>query len=189
MDRQDILNGYATDMHAVENHIFEAVERQCDTDDVKRYPEANKLVNDIKATMQRHGAALEPYISAKDGDLKDAVKGAAFKALGAAAGFWDQIRQQDQVSRMLRDDYAALSFAAVCYEMLHTTALALKDQRLADLSASHLKDITPLIVETSKTICLVVARELADEDKAIDASVGQMAVKNTQEAWSSQYVS
>ena len=188
MDRQDILNGYATDMHAVEKHILEAIERQCDADDVKRYPEANRLVNDVKATMQRHIAAMEPYISRKDGDLKDAVKGAAFKALGVAAGFWDQIRQQDQVSRMLRDDYTALSFAAVCYEMLHTTALALKDQRLADLSASHLKDITPLIVQTSKTICLVVARELTDEDKTIDGTVGQQAVTNTQKAWSSQYV-
>ena len=188
MDRQDILNGYATDMHAVEKHILEAIERQYSDDDVKKYPEANRLIGEIKATMQRHIAALEPYIEAKDGDLKDAVKGAAFKALGVAAGFWDQIRQQDEVSRMIRDDYAALSFAAVCYHMLHTTALALKDQRLADLSGNHLKDITPLIVDASKTICLVVARELADEDKAIDGSVGPKAVKNTQEAWSSQYV-
>ena len=138
--------------------------------------------------MQRHIAALEPYIDAKDGDIKDTVKGAAFKALGVAAGFWDQIRQQDQVSRMIRDDYTALSFAAVCYHMLHTTALALKDQRLADISASHLKDITPLIVDASKTICIVVAHELADEDKAIDGSVGPQAVENTQKAWSSQYV-
>jgi ferritin-like metal-binding protein YciE len=188
MDRQDILNGYATDMHAVEKHILEAIERQYSDADVKKYPEANRLIGEIKATMQRHIAALEPYIEAKDGDIKDAVKGAAFKALGVAAGFWDQIRQQDQVSRMIRDDYTALSFAAVCYHMLHTTALGLKDQRLADLAGNHLKDLTPLIVDASKTICLVVAHELSDEDKSIDGAVGQQAVKNTQEAWSSQYV-
>lgn len=185
MDRQEILNTYVTDMAAVEKHILEAVEKQATTDSVRKYPEAAQIIGKLTSTLKRHVEALEAYNeSTKGGDLKEAAKEAVGAALGFVAGIYNKLRQTDQVSRMIRDDYTAVSLAAISYHMLHTTALGLKDQRVADMALEHLKDLTPILVELSKVVCHVVADELEDEDKVFTASIAEQAVRNTQEAWS-----
>lgn len=186
MDRQAILNDYVTDMSAVEKHILEAVERQAEMDDTRRYPEALQALSNLRDTLRRHVQSLESYnAGTPGGGLKEAVKEALTGALGVAAGIYNKVRQEDQVSRSIRDTYTALGLATISYHMLHTTALALKEQRLADLAITHLKDLSPIVVELSRVVCLVVARELADEDKSLDASVGQEAARNTHQAWTS----
>jgi hypothetical protein len=102
---------------------------------------------------------------------------------GVAAGLYDKVRH-DPVSKMLRDDYTALSLTAISYTMLHTTALALQKQPLADLAQRYLKDITPIIVDISQVIPGVVLKDLEDNEVMIDRAVGQEAVRKTQQAWS-----
>ena len=190
MDRTAILNNYVTDMHAVEKHILEAVERQLSDGDTASYPDAVRVITSLKTTLENHVRSLEQYNDRTEGGgLKEALKEAVTGALGVAAGFYDQLRNTDQISRMLRDDYTATSLAAVSYHMLYTSALALKADDLAALALRNLKDLTPILVDLSKVVCTVVAAELADEDKALDASVGQEAVRKTQEAWSAETVS
>jgi hypothetical protein len=185
MNRQDIINDYATDMAAVEKHILEAVERQVGTPATQAYPEALAVLNDVRTTLSRHVSALEGFNEhTEGGGLKEALKEALTGALGVAAGIYNKLRQEDQVSRMVRDTFTALNLATVSYHMMYTTALGLKEDRLAQLALNHLKDLTPLVVDLSKTVCLVVARELSDEDKLIDPAVGQEAVRRTHEAWS-----
>ncbi|MDT0630607.1 hypothetical protein RQM47_13590 [Rubrivirga sp. S365] len=188
-DRNDVINNYVTDMHGVEKHILEAVERQLGEDTTSKYPEAVRVITSLKTTLQNHVRSLEQYNEkTNDGGVKEAVKEAVTSALGVAAGLYDQIRDTDQVSRMLRDDYTATSLAAISYHMLYTSALALKADELAQLALRNLKDLTPILVDISKAICVVVAAEMADQDKAIDASVGAQAVRATQEAWSHEQV-
>ena len=184
MDRTDIINDYVTDMAAVETHILEAVERQLASEDTARYPDAVRVLGTLKTTLQTHVQSLERFNDRTgDGGIKEALKEAAFGALGVAAGFYDQIRQTDKVSRMIRDSYTATSLAAVSYHMLYTTALGLKANDLAALALGNLKDLTAIIGDLSEVVCTVVAAELADEDKTIDAAVGQEAIRATQEAW------
>jgi hypothetical protein len=184
MDRTAIITDYVTDMAAVETHILEAVERQVANEDTQRYPEAFHALSDLATVLRRHVEALEAYNArAEDGGLKEAVKEAVTGALGVAAGLYNQIRQEDAVSRSVRDTYTALGLANVSYHMLYTTALALKEPRLAALALKHLKELAPYTVTLSKVVCLVVARELAHEDKALDAGVGQEAARATHEAW------
>jgi hypothetical protein len=189
MDRTAILNDYVTDMAAVEKHIFEAVERQVKDADTKRYPEALAALTEVRDTLSRHIAALEAYnATTEGGSLKESLKEALTGALGVAAGLYDRIRDEDQVSRMIRDTYTALGLASISYHMLYTTALGLKEEPLANLALNHLKDLSPLVVSLSKTVCRVVARELNEEDKMIDAAIGEEAVRRTQEAWSGEHV-
>ena len=184
MDRTEILNTYATDMAAVETHILEAVERQLGSDDTSRYPDAVRVLTTLKTTLDRHVSGLESYLDGTEGGgIKEAVKEAVLGALGVAAGFYDQIRQTDKVSRMVRDSYTATSLAAISYHMLYTTALALKADDLAALALSNLKDLTAIIGDLSEAVCTVVASELTDEDKTIDPNVGPEAVRATQKAW------
>lgn len=186
MDRTDIINNYVTDMAAVEAHILTAVERQLEDDDTARYPDAVRVLTSLKTTLDRHVTGLKAFNDrTEDGDIKEALKQAVAGALGVAAGFYDQIRQTDQVSRMIRDSYTATSLAAISYHMLYTTALALKADDLAALALGNLKDLTGLIGQLSEAVCTVVAAELTDEDKTIDPTVGQQAVRATQKAWAS----
>jgi len=104
-------------------------------------------------------------------------------ALGAVAGLYDHLREEP-VSRMVRDDLAALNFTVACYQMLHTTALAMHDQALADVALQHLKDFTPLIWTLSQVLPSVVVSELAAENQiTIDASVAAEAVESQKKAW------
>jgi hypothetical protein len=188
-DPQAVLNTYVTDMAAVETHIQEAVERQLNTDDINDYPEARRVLQQLHDTLGRHVTALEGVIDqTKGGNVKEAVKEAIGNVLGFAAGMYNKVRT-DKASRAVRDTYTATSLAAISYHMLHTTALGLKDQRVANMAVSHLKDLAPLLVELSKVVCHVVAKELAAEDKIFDGTVGNQAVQNTQEAWSPSNVS
>lgn len=184
MDRTEILNDYVTDMAAVESHILKAVERQLASDDTSKYPDAVRALSDLKSALQSHVQSLESFNDRTNGGgVKETVKEAVTGALGVAAGFYDQLRGTDKVSRMVRDSYTATSLAAVSYHMLYTSALALKANDLAGLALRNLKDLTDIIGDLSEVVCTVVAAELAEQDKAIDSSVGQQAVEDTQKTW------
>jgi ferritin-like metal-binding protein YciE len=187
-DPNAVLDTYLSDMHAVEDHILKAVNRQLDDDDLKKYPDATRVVSKLQSTLKQHCTALEAKIEGRDGGgLQKAVKEAVGGALGFVAGLYDRVRD-DEVSRMIRDDYTATSLAAVSYHMLYTTALGLKNQDVASLAMRHLKELTPILVDLSKVVCHVVAQELADENKVFDGTVGPQAVRDTQEAWSGEHV-
>lgn len=189
MDRTEILNDYVTDMAAVEQHILEAVEHQLSSDDTSKYPDAVRVLSTLRSTLQNHVNALEAYNDKTGGGgLKEAVKEAVFSALGVAAGFYDQLRNTDKVSRMVRDTYTATSLAAVSYHMLYTTALGLKATDLSELALRNLKDLTPILVDLSQVVCTVVVAELNAEDKVVDATVADEAIRATQEAWSAENV-
>jgi len=184
-DRHDNLRPYVADMSAVERHILEAVERQLGDDSTKSFPEALQLLRRVEGALNRHVQALESHLKSFDGgSLAGTVKETVTGVLGVFAGLYDKVRKE-QVSRMLRDDYTALNLAAISCTMLHTTALANREQATADLALRHLRDLAPLIMEINEVIPQVVVRELTEEGKAYDASLAQRAARDTQEAWRS----
>jgi len=85
---------------------------------------------------------------------------------------------------MLRDTYCALHLVNMSYTMLHSTALALHDQRTAELALQHLRDLTELTVELSRAVPHVVVNELADQHDGADRTVAALASDQTHEAWS-----
>ena len=186
-DREKNLQTYVSDMLAVESHTFEAVERQVDNDDVKKQGDASQLINRIYHVLKQNTEALEQRLEALGGS-QSALKAAAASVAGAVAGVYDQVRTET-VSRMLRDDYTALSLISISYTMLHTTALALQDALTADLALQNLKRITPLVMEISKAMPAVVARDVKEDVPTANTSVAQQAVINTQEAWDANHLS
>ena len=183
-DTKKQLGKYLGDQLALERHVHQAVHRQKGDDRLGEYAEAHRLVTKIDAVLEGHLQSLESHLQALDGDSvgKTVLEGVTAFA-GAVAGLYDKVRN-DPVSRMLRDDYTALSMVAVSATMLHTTGLALDDTRTADLALEVLSDVAPLIVELSEVVPLVVARELAKEGKAVRPEVGAASVQATQKVWS-----
>jgi ferritin-like metal-binding protein YciE len=187
-DRNDILQKYVSDMLALERHIHDAVRRQKDDDHVKQHPEASRVINKIEETLDEHIEHLERHLNSLGGEASSPVKNAVSAVAGAAAGVYDKMRSEE-VSKMLRDDYTALGLAAISYTMLHTTGLALADHQTANIAMEHLAHWTPLIVEISEIIPLVVTKELADNGVMVSATVAQQAIRNTQQLWSREVTS
>lgn len=178
----DILRMYLNDMVALETDIHGAVHGQRDDERVKMDPAVEALVVRIHDStrarlndMEAHAAALK---AGTGGMIKEAVAGVT----GALAGLYGKVRKHP-VSRMLRDDYTALSLAATAYSMLYTTALAFRDLAVANVALRHLRGVTPLIMELSDIIPQVVMRELAEDDPSIDTASAELARTNTREAW------
>lgn len=184
-DAKDILQQYLSDMIALDGHIHEAIERQLGDDRLKQFPDASKVVNTLHTTLDTHITGLKAQLTALGGGASGPVKEAVSAIAGVAAGLYDKVRR-DPVSKMLRDDYTALSLAAISYTMLHTTGLALQNQQIADLAQRYLKDVTPIIVDISQVIPGVVVQDLQDNEAQIDPTVAKEAVSKTQAAWSAQ---
>ena len=181
-ENQETLVQYVGDQLSLARHIHQAIERQMKHDDVKKSAEANALINKIDGMLESHISRLEQHIKELGGDSTSPVKEAVSSALGVAAGLYDKVRT-DTVSKMLRDDYTALSHLSISLTMLNTTGLALKSQGTADLAVQQLHDTSPLIVEISEVIPKVVVPELMDAGEVVDASVAEQSIKATQKAW------
>ena len=186
-ERQDTLQQYVSDMLAVERHLLPALENQSQDDRYAPYPEARRLVQKIEATIRSHINGLERHLENLGGDAASPVKSAVTAAMGVAATLIENVRT-DPVSKNLRDDYTALSLAAVGYTMLHTTGQALMDQTTADIAANYLMDYTPLIAEINEVIPMVVVSELRDETELLNPQAAVEAVRRTQQAWDGDHV-
>ena len=181
----DILQGYVNDMLAVEKEIHQAFSHQKHDQKPQKFPAAGQLIARIEDTIDRHIEELEQCQQRLGAD-ESALKKAVGAVMGAAAGLYDRIRQDDSVSRMLRDDYAALCFAIVCYEMLHATALAAGKRDIADLALRHLQDYAQLVMSIGDLLPHALVRELAREGKLPDdRDAAARAVENTRKAWAS----
>jgi hypothetical protein len=182
-DRGQMMQGYVNDMLAVEREAHSAVRRQKHDTNVKQFVEASRVIDRIEDTLDRHIDELQKCLRAMGAD-ESMLKKAVGTALGAVGGIYDKLRSDDRVSRMLRDDYTAMSFASVCYEMLHTTALAAGDSVVADLAIRHLRDYAPLVIEVTDVLPHVLTDELAAEGKIpVDPAAAREAVRNTRAAW------
>jgi hypothetical protein len=183
MERDEAIRKHVSDMLAVERHILEAIGRQRDDGKVQETPEVNELLIRIERVVSGHVQMLERLVSDYGSTLEAGVKMALTRVLGVAAGIYDMVRDQ-KLSRMLRDDYTVLSLSAMSYTAMHTFGLTVSEDRVADLALRHLKNVTPLLIEISKVLPLVVAQEVAEEQESpADLDAGRRAVENTHAAW------
>jgi hypothetical protein len=161
VDRVAVLRKHVGDMLALERHVAVAVERQRSSSRLAELPEAGVAVTAVDRLLARQISALEHYLRGFSGESRErgGLKSTVTRLTGALAGIYDRMREHE-VSRMLRDDYTALSLVAVSYEMLHTSALALHEPNLAQLTLAHLQEITPTLSELARVIPHVVASEL-----------------------------
>jgi hypothetical protein len=183
-DKRDYLKKNLNDMLAVETHTLESVERQTRDRRTKAYMDAYDILRKVERVLSSHQVELEKCLSTFDGGMESTVKKTASAALGTLAGLYGKWLREDPVSRSLRDDYTALSLAAISYTMLHTTARGLGDMSVADMALRHLCDLTPLIVELSRCIPIVLTEELTAEGRVLHPEEARRALEETQKAWS-----
>ncbi len=176
------INTYVSDMLALERHMLPPLQTQNDDNHVQADSRASRLLKEALATVKAHVAALDSRLTALGGHAGSPLKSGVSSALGAVASAIDKARKTE-VSKDLRDDYAAMCLASASYTMLHATALGFGDQQTAQLAKQHLADYAALIMKVSATIPFVVLAELRDAGVAIDPSVAAEAEQATEQAW------
>lgn len=174
---QKTIADYLGDMHAVESHIEEALDRQLNMfTDLPDVQSAVQGFHDMVKSQRDHLATLleeEPK-----GGVTNTVKDAGSSLLGKVAGMIDKVRTESQ-SKALRDDYTAFNLAAISYSMLYTTAIALGDAKVATMSEKHLTGYADAIQTINHLIPAVVVQELKNDDHQIqtaDAAAQSRAV-------------
>jgi len=182
----DKLKDYTADLLTLETHLFNAVKKQRTSDRVNDN-DAMELMNDLDQILRNQIDTLESHLDKLGGGRKSDLKELLGSFSGLAAGLIDTVRK-DPVSKMLRDDYTALSMLATGYTMLHTHALAADNDDLASIALNHLGEITPVITEISRVLPLIVAREANDLDSDKSEEIGQKAMENTQKMWKAEQI-
>jgi ferritin-like metal-binding protein YciE len=172
--RQTIAD-YVSDMAALESHIEEALDRQLI--EFKDDPAALAAVRAFHDMVKQHRDTLKTAEEETGKTIGTPIKEVGAALIGKAAGIINFVRTEG-ISKGLRDDYAAFSLAAISYSMLHTTATALGDSRVASLAERHLRDHADAIMRINDVMPGVVTRELEKDGHRADNA----AVQATREA-------
>jgi hypothetical protein len=180
INKFEVLQNYVTQMMALERQLMEMIETYIDDRTFNRYPKALESLRMIHPVMRSHVATLESLVARNEtGPIwREAVS----TVTNVVYGLYGRMRPE-KTSTLLRDMYMNLNLISVNYSMLHTTALALKDNDTAELALRHLKAVTPLVINLSEVIPRVVLEELVGDQVDINAGIGEEAVRNTHEAW------
>ena len=129
---EDNLRTYISDLHALERHFMNAVKQQ-KTSNKSTDKRAVELLNNLDKMASSHTQKLAAELDQMGAEVKSTIKSKLASFTGSVAGMIDNVRD-DALSKMLRDDYTALSMITVGYTMLHTHALSNDNQKLADIS-------------------------------------------------------
>ena len=177
--KQEIITKYLADMIAVEEHIFQAIDKQVKgTEDE---PDVNPTLRQFRDTLEGHVTNLKARLDELGGKATSPVKEAGASLLGVAAGVIDKFRAEE-VSKEFRDNYTAISLSNISYVMLITTALACNDRRTADIASQNLKDNARIVMDIGALIPAVVVRDLSDLTD-LNQNAVEEARQRYSEAW------
>ncbi len=174
---------YVGDMVALESHVEEALDRQ--RKDAKQFAPAGQAVQRFHDMVKSHRDGLRVYQKEVGETAGNPIKEVGANLFGKAAGVIDKVRAEG-VSKDLRDDYTAFNHVAISYAMLNTTALALGDQRTADIARRNLTDYARAAQEINQIIGEVVVWELGkDHHKIVDRQAAMESRDMVDQAWRS----
>jgi ferritin-like metal-binding protein YciE len=155
---------YVGDMVALEAHIEEALDRQLQV--TKDIPVAHQAVQRFHDGVKASRDAMKEYQEQIGTTGPKPIVQAGSALLGKAAGLIDKIRTEG-VTKSLRDDYTAFNHAAISYTLLHATALALGDQRTAELAERGLTTYAGMVQEINHVIGEAAIEELRKDEHRI----------------------
>jgi hypothetical protein len=179
-DKNEAINSYIGDMLALEDHIEKAIKGQLS--DLKDYPDVVTELRQAHRLIEHHISDLRALSDRrKAGGVAEAVKRAGSAVAGVAAGVVDLVRTEG-LPKNLRDDYTAFNLANIGYLMLHTTALSLSDQEVADLGRQHFRDYAEVIIRFDTLIPAAVVRYLQQEGLPATDVAAQVG-RTVREAW------
>jgi hypothetical protein len=98
------------------------------------------------------------------------------------ADFFLRLRKPRR-SPVLRDVSTLLNLAAAELGILHSAALAMKQEEIARVALAQLGELTPLVLEISRLLPGAAVADLASRSIVADPLAAEAAQNNIQEAW------
>jgi len=171
-------------MLSLEEHIEKAVRGQLN--DLQDYPEVTRDLQQVLRKAESHISDLKEITERRRASgITDAIKRAGSVVLGAGAAAVDLVRTEG-LPKNLRDDYTAFSLATIGYLMLHTTALALQDQEVADLAREHFADYAHAVTLLHNVVPGAVVRFLQEDGLPVNQGVLPEISRTIEEIWHAQ---
>jgi len=177
----ETITKYIGDMHALESHIFQAIDKQHKLLD--DHPNAKEKIQTFRNTLDQHVNALQARLDELGGSPTHPIKEGVAAAAGVIAGLYDKVRTEE-ASKDLRDDYTAINASIIAYIMLHTTALAFNDQQTADLCKRHLTDNAHFVMDINNYMPELVLEEYKQDGLTYDPAALQGARQVISGIWS-----
>ena len=94
--------------------------------------------------------------------------------------------RKEGLAKNLRDDYTAFSLATVGYVMLHTTALSLGEQEVADLARQHFSDYAHAVTLLHNVVPGAVVRFLREDGLPVREDVLPEISRTIEQIWHAQ---
>ena len=181
---QETVRSYLGDLISVVDHVSQAVGKHASDDDLKRIAAAPGVISNCHAVLVRQHEELQARLTAIGGATGGGVlKDMLTTATGALAGLYGKMRGET-ASRMIRDDYTAVSFRTACTTMLHTTALAVNDNATAELALRHIGQYQRVVMELSDLLPEAVMADLVlDKVTVVHPNAAELATKQIDELW------
>lgn len=181
---EETVRSYLGDLIAAVDHVSQAVSKQAGDDDLRRVANAGSVIDNLHLVLVRQHTDLQAHLKAMGGATGGGVlKDVLATATGALAGLYGKLRGET-ASRVLRDDYTAMSFLTACTTMLHTTALALGDTATGQLTLRHMQEYPPLIMALSELVPHAVVADLRRDKVAIAIpDAADQAVRHLSDTW------
>ena len=182
--KDEAINSYVTDMLSLEEHVHKAVQGQLE--DLADYPEVTRDLRQVLRKVEQHISDLKDLSRRRKAEgPSDLVKRAGSALLGLGAAAVDLVRNEG-LHKNLRDDYTAFSLATIGYLMLHTTALGLEEQEVADLARQHFADYAQAVTLLHNVIPGAVLRFLREDGLPVREEVLPEISRTIEEIWHSQ---
>lgn len=175
----DILKQYLAEQIGLEEHLCRVIEEQISEFSETDFGDAKDLLVSTREVLENHFIPLNELLDKLE---CDAIKVVTPASLGKGP---EKIRIKKRISTILRDNYSALNLITMSNTLLHTMALALDCQEVADIALKHLRNLAPLVKQIGKILPEAVTRELNAESAIIDLTIAQVALNNIRLAWQS----
>ena len=163
--RTQAIRTAIANVRAIEDQLRQQIEAQLENAAVSRQDDATRVLRSVVPVLSRYTVLLDRRLQefeADQGGLSDAVT----SVVGTVAGWIEALRTEEEVSRILRDDYAALSLALIQNRMLVVTALAVEDPETAEVAKRHIDDLRECLRDVESILTVVLEDELEQAGKA-----------------------
>jgi len=184
-ERSRELRRHLADLLGAQKHTLKVLRVQERDAGLIRFHDVSPLITAASQLLDSHVESTRDCLDDFGGAPGSFLRRMVTPLSGVVTGMFNRFRTEP-VSRMLRDDVVALTLLAQGAGMLHATALAMGDFRVAAMAERQLRDLPLLVTRISDRIPGVVIEELEYDGMNIDTSAIPRAAATVKEAWTQQ---
>lgn len=184
MGNQDrIVKRFLHQQIAVEEGLYAEIQAQLASEAGTLFLDARNLLTQASEILRTHFLALNSMLDGIEGSVVSPPRDAIIMNGAGTVDSTEYREERRGMSELLREDYVALNRITMSNTLLHTTALALGSNEVAQLALTHIQNLVPIVVRLGELAPEVAVRELSAVPDHVRLSAAKAAIANVQLAW------